>query len=185
MFCTCRISSTRLTYPTSITSSARTDTNQFHKNVYINTQRRKRKGTAFTEATAGGTEATSALRSPALLSRAPTFRSPPATPLVSPEAVALIARGHLDLPRNGRGGRRRRIGREMPMEAGAIVALAWMERLAKVSRVRNWETVAHWPWLAARGGGFHCPPLSRVARRLWGELAQEGLWASYTFEWAS
>jgi hypothetical protein len=70
------------------------------------------------------------------------------------------------------------------MEAGAIVALAWMERLTKVSRVRNWETVAHWPWLAARGGGFHCPPLSRVARRLWGELAQEGLWASYTFEWA-
>jgi len=48
---------------------------------------------------------------------------------VSLEAEALIARGHLALPRNGRGPERKRKRRETATEAGAIVALTWMEGL--------------------------------------------------------
>ena len=92
----------------------------------------------LTEATAGGTEATSALRSPTLLSRAPSFRSPPATSLALLDAEALIGRGHLTalLPRNSRGDRRRQKGREAATEAVAIVALAWMEK-RKLTKVRR------------------------------------------------
>jgi hypothetical protein len=82
----------------------------------------RREGDVVTEATAGGTEATRALRSPTLLSRAPAFSSPPATPLVSFEA--LIDQG-LALPRTSRGGGITRKAREMATEAGAIAALAW------------------------------------------------------------
>uniref|UniRef100_A0A0E0DHP8 Uncharacterized protein n=1 Tax=Oryza meridionalis TaxID=40149 RepID=A0A0E0DHP8_9ORYZ len=77
---------------------------------------------ALTAATAGGTEATTALRSPTLLSRAPTFRSPLATPL--PSLEALIGRGHLARRQQDRGGTTRK-ERETATEAGAIAALAW------------------------------------------------------------
>lgn len=79
-----------------------------------------------TDATEGGTEATSALKSPTLLSRAPILRSPLGTPFVSLEA--LIGRDHLGLPRKYLGGiKRTERGREMAKEAeaGAIAALAW------------------------------------------------------------
>ena len=134
--------------------AARADTNQFRENVH-KYPGKKSKGAAFTEATAGGTEATSALRSPTLLSRAPTLRSPPATPLVSLEAEALIARGHLALPRNGRGPGRKRKWRETATEAGAIVALAWMEgpglgeSKCPKARGKRWSDGegGRWPWL--------------------------------------
>jgi hypothetical protein len=79
---------------------------------------------AVTETTAGGTEATSALKSPTLLSRAPTLRSPSGAPVVSLEART--GRGHLGLRREGRGGtRRKERERETATEAGAIAVLAW------------------------------------------------------------
>ena len=121
-----------------------------------------REGEVITEATAGGTEAMSALRSPALLSRAPSFRSPPATSLALLDAEALIGRGHLTalLPRNSRGGRRRRKGREAATEAVAIVALTWMEKqmLTKVRRLWCCGTrCAQGPRLGmVRDGGCQC-----------------------------
>jgi hypothetical protein len=79
---------------------------------------------AVTETTAGGTEATSALKSPILLSRAPTLGSPFGAPVVSVEA--LIGRDHLGLTLQGLGGiRRTERERETAKEAGAIVVLAW------------------------------------------------------------
>jgi hypothetical protein len=75
-----------------------------------------------TETTAGGTEATSALKSRTFLSRAPIPGSPFGALVVSVEA--LIGRDHLGLTLQVRGGIRR-TEREMATEAGAIVVLAW------------------------------------------------------------
>ena len=78
------------------------------------------------ETTAGGSEATSALKSPTLLSRTPILRSPSGAPFVSLEA--LIGRDRLGLPRKHLGGIKR-MGAERETakeaEAGAISALAW------------------------------------------------------------
>ena len=90
------------------------------------------------------------------------------------DAEALIGRGHLTalLPRNSRGGRRRRKGREAATEAVAIVALAWMEKqkLTKVRRLWGWDSVCSRPevgdgqrrrlpvpWQETGGVHFHCP----------------------------
>jgi hypothetical protein len=78
------------------------------------------------------------------------------------DAEALIGRGRLTalLPRNSRGGRKRRKGREAATEAVAIVALAWMEKKKLkalglglgVLKARGWGS-----WQETGGVHFHCP----------------------------